>query len=52
MELISFESDNIVVAGRLYVNLMVFFVLRLFLFPKLIAYISMPKKKVETTETA
>ena len=52
MELISFESDNIFVAGRLYVNLMVFFVLRLFLFPKLMAYISMPKKKVETAETA
>ena len=51
MELISFESDNIVVAGRLYVNLMVFLILRLFLFPKLMAYISMPKKKVETTET-
>ena len=46
MGFMSFESDNIYVAGRLYVNLMVFFVLRLFLFPKLMAYISMPKKPV------
>ncbi len=47
MELFSFESDNIFVAGRLYVNLMVFLILRVFFFPKLMAYISMPKKKVE-----
>ena len=52
MELFSFESDNIFVAGRLYVNLMVFFILRLFFFPKLMAYISMPKKTIEITETA
>ena len=52
MELISFESDNIFISGRLYVNLMVFFVLRLFFFPKLMAYISMPKKTIEKTETA
>jgi hypothetical protein len=51
MELISFESDNIFISGRLYVNLMVFFVLRLFFFPKLMAYISMPKKTIKTTET-
>ena len=49
MELISLESDNIFVAGRLYVNLMVFFILRLFFFPKLMAYISMPKKAIEAT---
>ncbi len=47
MELFSFESDNIFVTGRLYVNLMVFFILRRFLFPKLMAYISMPKKMIE-----
>jgi hypothetical protein len=47
MELFSFESDNIFVTGRLYVNLMVFFILRRFLFPKLMAYISMPKKTIE-----
>lgn len=47
MELISFESDNIFVAGRLYVNLMVFLMLRIFFFPKLMAYISMPKKTKE-----
>ena len=52
MELFSFESDNIFVAGRLYVNLMVFFILRLFFFPKLMAYISMPKKTIEIIETA
>ena len=52
MEFMSFESDNIFLAGRLYVNLMVFFILRLFFFPKLMAYISMPKKKVEIPETA
>ena len=50
MEFMSFESDNIFVAGRLYVNLMVFFILRLFFFPKLMAYISMPKKTIEKTE--
>ncbi len=49
MELFSFESDNIFVAGRLYINLMVFFILRLFFFPKLMAFISMPKKTIETT---
>ena len=47
MELFSFESDNIYVAGRLYVNLMVFIILKIFFFPKLMAYISMPKKTVE-----
>ena len=52
MELFSFESDNIFVAGRLYVNLMVFVILKIFFFPKLMAYISMPKKTIEITETA
>jgi len=51
MELFSFESDNIFVVGRLYVNLMVFLILRRFFFPKLMAYISMPKKTIETAET-
>ena len=44
MELFAFESDNIYVAGRLYVNLFVFFLLKRFLFPKLITYIQMPVK--------
>ena len=48
MELFSFESDNIYVIGRLYVNLLVFFMLKIFFFPKLMAYISMPKKTIET----
>ena len=52
MELFSFESDNIFVIGRLYVNLMVFVILKIFFFPKLMAYISMPKKTIEITETA
>ncbi|MFN0082400.1 MAG: hypothetical protein ACKVOM_07750 [Ferruginibacter sp.] len=47
MELFSFESDNIFVVGRLYVNLMVFLILRRFFFPKLMAYISMPKKIIK-----
>ena len=47
MELFSFESDNIFVSGRLYVNLLVFFFLKVFFFPKLMAYISMPKKTIE-----
>ena len=51
MELFSFESDNIFVMGRLYVNLLVFLILRRFFFPKLMAYISMPKKTIEKTET-
>jgi hypothetical protein len=46
MEMFSFESDNIYVAGRLYVNLLVFLILKRFFFPKLMAYISMPKKPV------
>ena len=50
MELFSFESDNIFVAGRLYVNLMVFVILKIFFFPKLMTYISMPKKTIEKTE--
>ena len=52
MELFSFESDNIFVIGRLNVNLMVFIILKIFFFPKLMAYISMPKKTIEKTETA
>lgn len=47
MELFSFESDNIFVVGRLYVNLMVFLILHRFFFPRLMAYISMPKKVIE-----
>ena len=47
LELFAFESDNIFVAGRLYVNLLVFFLLKIFFFPRLLAYIQMPKKKIE-----
>ena len=47
MELFSFESDNIFVIGRLYVNLLVFFLLKRFLFPKLINYIKVLQKPVE-----
>lgn len=42
MELFAFESDNIFVAGRLYGNLVVFFLLKIFLFPHLIRYIKSP----------
>jgi hypothetical protein len=42
MELFAFESDNIFVFGRLYVNLIVFFLLKRFVFPKLINYIKTP----------
>jgi hypothetical protein len=42
MELFAFESDSIFVVGRLYVNLVVFFLLRRFLFQKLMDYISVP----------
>ena len=52
MGFMSFESDNIFLAGRLYVNLMVFFILRIFFFPKLMAYIIMPKQTIEISETA
>jgi hypothetical protein len=47
MELFAFESDNIFVLGRLYVNLLVFFLLKIFFFPRLMAYIRMPLKPVE-----
>ena len=47
MELFSFESDNIFVIGRLYVNLLVFFLLKRFLFPKLINYIKVLQKPLE-----
>jgi hypothetical protein len=47
MELFAFESDNIFVLGRLYVNLLVFFLLKIFFFPRLMAYIRMPQKPVE-----
>ncbi|MEJ7610050.1 MAG: hypothetical protein WKF88_02610 [Ferruginibacter sp.] len=47
MELFAFESDNIFVVGRLYVNLMVFFLLKIFFFPRLMNYIRIPDKKTE-----
>lgn len=47
MEFFAFESDNIFVTGRLYVNLLVFFLLRRFLFSKILDYIKMPQKPVE-----
>ena len=45
-EIYAFESDSIFVFGRLYINLMVFFLLKHFLFPKLYKYL-----KVEDTVT-
>ena len=50
MELFAFESDSIFLFGRLYVNILVFFFLRLLLFPKLMAYIRMPAKTQEQIE--
>jgi hypothetical protein len=47
MELFAFESDSIFLVGRLYVNLLVFFLLKIFFFPKLLAYIRMPIKPTE-----
>ena len=47
MELFAFESDNIFVAGRLYVNLVVFFLLKKFLFSKLINYLKIFPKHIE-----
>ena len=46
MELFAFESDSIFVAGRLYVNLIVFFILSKTLFPRLINYLSIPVKAI------
>jgi hypothetical protein len=47
MELFAFESDSIFVFGRLYVNLLVFFLLKIFFFPKLLAYLRPPLKPIE-----
>ena len=46
MELFAFESDNIYVIGRLYVNLMVFFLLKTFFFPRLFNYIKISQKEL------
>lgn len=45
MEFFAFESDNIFLVGRLYANLLVFFLLKIFLFPKLMDYIKIPERK-------
>lgn len=50
MEFFAFESDNIFVLGRLYVNLLVFFMLKLFLFPRLMDHIRIPE--IPKTEEA
>ena len=50
MELFAFESDSIFLFGRLYVNILVFFFLRMLFFPKLMAYIRMPAKTQEQIE--
>lgn len=42
MEILSFESDNIFITGRLYVNLVVFFMLKLFVFPTIMDYVKKP----------
>ncbi len=47
LELFAFESDSIFLVGRLYVNLLIFFLLKMFLFPKLTAYIQMPLKSIK-----
>ncbi|MEQ1553448.1 MAG: hypothetical protein ABL929_04665 [Ferruginibacter sp.] len=47
LELFAFESDSIFLIGRLYVNLLIFFLLKIFFFPKIMAYIQMPLKKIE-----
>ncbi len=47
MELFAFESDSIFLAGRLYVNLLVFFILSKTLFPRLIKYLTLPTNQVE-----
>jgi hypothetical protein len=52
MEFFAFESDNIFVVGRLYANLLVFFILKIFLFPRLMDYIKIPEKKIAENEEA
>lgn len=52
MEFFAFESDNIFVLGRLYVNLLVFFLLKIFLFPRLMDYIKIPERKKSEDEEA
>lgn len=49
MGLFAFESDNIFVIGQIYVNLVVFYLLKVFVFPKLLAYIQMPLKPLVTS---
>jgi hypothetical protein len=51
LEMIAMESDSIFIAGRLYVTLLVFFLLKRFFFPRLMNYIRMPLKPIEQ-ETA
>jgi len=50
MELFAFESDSIFLFGRLYVNIVIFFVLKMVFFPKLMNYISIPQKPKEQVE--
>jgi hypothetical protein len=47
LEMIAIESDSIFIVGRLYVNLLVFFLLKVFFFPRLLDYIRMPAKPIE-----
>jgi hypothetical protein len=47
MELFAFESDSIFLIGRIYVNILVFFLLKIFLFPKLMDYIKIPEKQLK-----
>jgi hypothetical protein len=47
MEHFAFESDSIFLAGRIYVNLVVFFLLKIFFFPKLMDYIKIPEKQLK-----
>ncbi len=47
MGMFAFESDNIFVIGQIYLNLVVFFILKAFLFPRLMTYISLKPKTTE-----
>jgi hypothetical protein len=52
MELFAFESDGIFLFGRVYANLIVFFVLRRFAFKPLLAYLQMPVTMQKVAEVS
>ncbi len=49
MTFFAFESDNIFFVGRLYVNLVVFFMLKIFVFPALHNYLKVPQSPIPNT---